>query len=104
MSATAGVERLPIGTPHCDVDRDGHVVIVTMNRPAAKNALSTDMLVGMADAFAYIDAEPQVRVGILTGAGGEFCAGADLKALDSAGPPADERVRRRAGEIENFHW
>ena len=59
MSATAGFERLPISTPHCDVDQDGHVVIVTLNRPAAKNALSTDMLVGMADAFAYIDAEPQ---------------------------------------------
>jgi enoyl-CoA hydratase len=108
MSATAGSagsagsERLPISTPHCDVERDGHIVIVTMNRPAAKNALSTDMLVGMAAAFAYIDAEPDVRVGILTGAGGEFCAGADLKAMNR--PSDDETVRRRAGEIENFHW
>jgi enoyl-CoA hydratase len=98
-------ERLPMSTSHCDVERDGHVVIVTMNRPAAKNALSTDMLVGMAEAFAYIDAEPGVRAGILTGAGGEFCAGADLKAMRSTSqPPEDERVRRRAAEIQNFHW
>jgi enoyl-CoA hydratase len=98
-------ERLPISTSHCDVEQDGHVVIVTMNRPAAKNALSTDMLVGLAEAFAYIDAEPGVRAGILTGAGGEFCAGADLKALHSTSQsPEDERVRRRAAEIENFHW
>jgi enoyl-CoA hydratase len=41
-------ERLPISTAHCTVERDGHVVTVTMRRPEARNALSTDMLVGMA--------------------------------------------------------
>ncbi|GAA4612771.1 crotonase/enoyl-CoA hydratase family protein [Actinoallomurus liliacearum] len=95
-------ERLPISTPHCTVERDGHVVIVTMNRPEARNALSTDMLIGMADAWAYISDTPDVRVGILTGAAGQFCAGADLKAMGR--PSEDERVRRRASEIENFHW
>ncbi|WP_214109976.1 crotonase/enoyl-CoA hydratase family protein [Acrocarpospora catenulata] len=96
------MELLPISTAHCRVERDGHLVIVTMDRPAAKNALSTDMLVGMAEAWAYISAEPEVRVGILTGAGGTFCAGADLKAM--AQPSEDERVRRRAAEIPDFHW
>lgn len=95
-------ELLPISTAHCTVEQDGHVVIVTMNRPEAKNALSSDMLVGMADAFAHISADPSVRVGILTGAGGDFCAGADLKAMGT--PSQDERVRRRAAEIENYHW
>ncbi len=95
-------ERLPISTPHCVVERDGHVVTVTMSRPAARNALSTDMLVGMADAWAYIADTPDVRVGILTGADGQFCAGADLKAMGA--PSEDERVRRRAAEIEDFHW
>ena len=66
------METLPISTPHCRVERDDHVVIATMDRPAAKNALSTDMLVGLADAWAYISAEPEVRVGILTGANGTF--------------------------------
>jgi len=95
-------EQLPISTPHCIVEQDGHVVIVTMNRPAAKNALSSDMLVGMADAFDYISNDPSVRVGILTGAGGDFCAGADLKAMGT--PSEDPRVVQRASEIPNFHW
>jgi enoyl-CoA hydratase len=95
-------ERLPISTDHCTVEQDGHVVIVTMNRPAARNALSTDMLVGLADAWAYISETPSVRVGILTGAEGHFCAGADLKAMGT--PSDDPRVRQRAAEIPNFHW
>lgn len=95
-------ERLPISTAHCTVERDGHVVIVTMNRPEARNALSSAMLVGMADAFAYITQTPDVRVGILTGAEGHFCAGADLKAMGA--PPDDEHLKRRMAEIPNFHW
>jgi enoyl-CoA hydratase len=95
-------ERLPISTPHCDIERDGQVLIVTMNRPAARNALSTDMLVGLAEAWAYLSAEPGLRVGILTGAAGQFCAGADLKAMGR--PSEDEHVRQRAAEIPNFHW
>ncbi len=93
---------LPIATPHCQVEQDGPVVIVTLNRPTAKNALDTDMLVGMADAFAYIDTRAEVRAGILTGAGGEFCSGADLKGMSR--PSEDARVRRRVAEIENLHW
>jgi len=95
-------ERLPISTEHCIVEQDGSVVIVTMNRPEARNALSSAMLIGMADAWAYISATPSVRVGILTGADGQFCAGADLKAMGT--PSADPRVRQRASEIKNFHW
>jgi enoyl-CoA hydratase len=94
--------RLPISTAHCDVERDGPVLIVTMNRPAARNALSTDMLVGLAEAWAYLSAEPDLRAGILTGAAGHFCAGADLKAMGR--PSEDERVRRRAAEIPDVHW
>ena len=42
---------MPIqGTEHLNIEYDGHVLIVTMNRPEAKNALSPEMLVGMADA------------------------------------------------------
>src|SRR6266568_2032678 len=95
-------ERLPISTAHCTVEQDGHVVIVTMNRPEARNALSSDMLVGLAEAWAYMSETPSVRVGILTGADGQFCAGADLKAMGT--PSEDPLVRQRASEIENFHW
>ncbi|WP_019629895.1 crotonase/enoyl-CoA hydratase family protein [Actinomadura atramentaria] len=95
-------ERLPIGTEHCTVERDGAVVIVTMNRPAARNALSSAMLVGLASAWEYISATPEVRVGILTGADGQFCAGADLKAMGT--PPTDPEVRERMKRIPDFHW
>jgi enoyl-CoA hydratase len=66
---------------HLLVERDGHVVTVTMNRPEARNALSPSMLEGMAAAWEMIDRDPEVRVGILTGAGGCFCSGADLSAM-----------------------
>ncbi|TDD89263.1 crotonase/enoyl-CoA hydratase family protein [Actinomadura rubrisoli] len=95
-------ERPPIGTEHCTVERDGHVVIVTMNRPEARNALSSSMLVGLAEAWAYMSETPEVRVGILTGAGGQFCAGADLKAMGQR--PADPRVQERMARIPDFHW
>ncbi|GAA2622802.1 crotonase/enoyl-CoA hydratase family protein [Actinomadura fulvescens] len=96
------MERLPISTEHCTVERDGHVVIVTMNRPEARNALSSAMLVGLADAWAYMSETPEVRAGILTGTGGQFCAGADLKAMGT--PPSDPKVQERMQQISNFHW
>ncbi|MFI0367360.1 crotonase/enoyl-CoA hydratase family protein [Actinomadura sp. 1N219] len=95
-------ERLPISTEHCVIERDGHVVTVTMNRPEARNALSSAMLVGLADAWAYMSDTPDVRVGILTGAEGTFCAGADLKAMSQQ--PSDPRIRERMARIPNFHW
>jgi len=95
-------ERLPISTEHCIVERDGHVVIVTMNRPEARNALSSSMLVGLADAWAYISDTPEVRVAVLTGAEGTFCAGADLKAMGQQ--PSDPRVQERMAQIPDFHW
>lgn len=96
------MELLPISTPHCRIERDGQVVIVTMDRPEARNALSSDMLVGLASAWAYVSAEPGVRVAILTGANGTFCAGADLKAMGA--PSADPEVQARAAAIPDFHW
>lgn len=66
---------------HALVEKDGHVVTVTMNRPEAKNALSGEMLAIMAEAWDMIDEDPDVRCAIITGAGGVFCAGADLKAM-----------------------
>ena len=62
--------------------------MVTMNRPEVKNALSGDMLRGMEAAWDRVNSDPEIRVCILTGAGGAFCAGADLKAMDAK--PASE--------------
>ena len=72
--------------PHALVDLQGHTLIVTMNRPEARNALSGEMLAIMEQAWERANADPEVRVVILTGAGGYFCAGADLKAMSSSSP------------------
>ncbi len=63
------------------VERDGHVVTVTLNRPEKRNAFNPEMLCLLCDAWDLIDADPDVRVAILTGAGGDFSAGADLDRL-----------------------
>jgi enoyl-CoA hydratase len=76
------------------VERDGHVVTLTMNRPEARNALNPEMICRLADAWDMIDSDPDVRVAILTGSGGQFCAGADLDKLVSRSlrgdPPEDD--------------
>jgi enoyl-CoA hydratase len=71
---------------HCLVEQRGPVLIVTMNRPEAKNALSGPMLAGLSAAWNRVDTDPEIRACILTGAGGAFCAGADLKAMTSSHP------------------
>ena len=70
------------------VEQDGHKLVVTMNRPEVRNALSGDMLRIMEDAWDQVNSDPSIRVCILTGAGGSFCAGADLKSMNKK--PASE--------------
>lgn len=71
-------------TDHLLVEQDGHVVTVTMNRADKRNAWSGDMIHGMAEVWDQIDEDDDVRVAILTGAGGNFCAGADLTAMSGS--------------------
>ncbi len=89
------------GTEHLTFERDGATAIVTMNRPEAKNALSGSMLVGMADAWEEIDGDDSIRCAILTGAGGTFCAGMDLKSM--SGPGMDS-VASRFADDPDLHW
>jgi len=86
---------------HLLVERDGYVLTVTLNRPAAKNAFSPAMLVAAADAWTLLDQDPELRVGILTGAGGDFCSGMDLKALADGFSPEDAA---RMAEDPDLHW
>jgi len=74
------------GPPHALIERQGHVLVVTMNRPQARNALSGPMMALMRQAWDEVDHDPGIRVAVLTGAGGAFCAGADLKAMASSHP------------------
>src|SRR5699024_10934004 len=77
------------GTPedqHLLTQRRGHVLVVTMNRPEARNALSGPMMRGMEEAWDLVDSDPGIRACVLTGAGGYFCAGADLKWMNRSAP------------------
>ena len=76
----------PAEEQHALIERRGHVLIVTMNRPQARNALSAPMMGLMRQAWDLTDSDPGIRVCVLTGAGGAFCAGADLKAMTSSHP------------------
>ena len=62
------------------------VAIITLNRPEAKNAMNGPLLDGLREAFRRAGDEPEVRGAILTGAGGAFCAGMDLKAYARGEP------------------
>src|SRR5687767_10474111 len=89
------------GTEHLVIERDGGVLVVTMNRPEAKNALSPGMLVGMADAWADADADDDIRCIVLTGAGGNFCTGMDLKAFGGSNP---NPYADRFAADPDLHW
>jgi enoyl-CoA hydratase len=60
---------------------DGRVTLVTIERPECRNAVDLQTARALFDAFKGFDADPEADVAVLTGAGGAFCAGADLKAL-----------------------
>ncbi|MBS1838078.1 MAG: crotonase/enoyl-CoA hydratase family protein [Actinobacteria bacterium] len=62
-------------------ERDGHLLVVTLNRPERQNAINGEMLVRLLDAFVEADEDPEIRVVVLTGSGGNFCSGADLKEM-----------------------
>src|SRR6516225_7702622 len=82
----------PVSESHDNADaiieQRGHTLVLTLNRPEARNALSTEMLSIMVAAWDRVDSDPEIRSCILTGAGGYFCSGMDLKAATNK-PPGD---------------
>lgn len=68
-------------TPPVLVERRGHVQLVTLNRPEARNAVNLEVAQRVAAAMDELDADPELRAGVVTGAGGFFSAGMDLKAF-----------------------
>ncbi|MFN4353338.1 enoyl-CoA hydratase [Parvibaculum sp.] len=69
--------------PVIHVEKSGAVATVTLNRPTAMNALSRELRTAIAEMFEALEADKDIRVAILTGAGKAFCAGLDLKELGS---------------------
>jgi 2-(1,2-epoxy-1,2-dihydrophenyl)acetyl-CoA isomerase len=78
---------LDTGTEDLRADIDGGVAVITMNRPARRNAFSPAMLSALAAVLAQAETDDAVRCVVLTGAGGAFCAGGDVKSM--AASPAD---------------
>lgn len=72
-------EEVSMDTVHVERGADGWVV--TIQRPEVRNAVDGPTARALADAFRAFDADPSARVAILTGAGGQFCAGADLRTV-----------------------
>ncbi|TDH48356.1 crotonase/enoyl-CoA hydratase family protein [Mycobacterium eburneum] len=72
----------PAAEPAVLVERRGNTAVITINRPAARNAVNGAVSTGVGDALSEAQADPEVRAVVITGAGDKsFCAGADLKAI-----------------------
>ncbi len=69
------------------VEKHGRVRLITLNRPEAKNSVNTSLAQGLTAAIEEIDSDDGVTAAVLTGAGGGFSAGMDLKAFAKEGPP-----------------
>ena len=78
MDSTAATELPPVVL----TEQRGNVLVITINRPEVRNAVNIEVWQGIGHALVRADADPEIRVVVLTGAGDKaFCAGADLKAL-----------------------
>ncbi|WP_077088284.1 crotonase/enoyl-CoA hydratase family protein [Mycobacterium rhizamassiliense] len=72
----------PVEQPAVLVERSGNVLILTINRPEARNAINAAVSIGLGEALDQAQNDPEVRAVVITGAGDKsFCAGADLKAI-----------------------
>lgn len=78
-------EDLDLGTDDCLAHVEDNVAVITLNRPEARNAMSGGMTQGLAQALEFAETSPDVRAVVVTGAGGAFCAGGDVKGMASGG-------------------
>jgi enoyl-CoA hydratase len=87
----------------CVVQRQGAVLIVTLNRPAQRNALNAELRSALRDAFDLLEDDDDLRCAVLTGAGTAFCAGGDMKEMAAASaqvPPEEwSRLLGSRGEV-----
>ncbi len=81
------------------VEKDGSILVLTMNRPNRQNAMTLPMFARLADAWEMIDEDLDIRVCILTGAGGNFSSGMDLRSLSGDSENTDDYdVNKRMAE------
>ncbi len=90
-------QELDTGTQDILAYQEDGVAVITLNRPQARNAMSGEMNAGLEKMLDYAEREASVRCIVVTGAGGAFCAGGDVKGMASGGgggtgPSLDERI------------
>jgi crotonobetainyl-CoA hydratase len=85
-SAVKETALMPVSDKPLLVEQKGHVLLITLNRPHARNAINGELAAAMGEALEHLSRNPDLRVGVITGTGKAFCAGQDLKAF-AAGEP-----------------
>ena len=87
--------------PAVIVEKDGHVLTVTLNRPEKRNAVNCEVMCRLYDAWNELDRDDELRVAILTGKGNTFCAGMDLSEIGklSSGKADNEWMERVMQDI-----
>lgn len=88
--------------PAVIVEKDGHVLTVTLNRPEKRNAVNSEVMCRLYDAWCQLDSDDELRCAILTGTGQTFCAGMDLSEIPKlrTGKPDNEYMERVMKEPE----
>ncbi|NIP14705.1 MAG: enoyl-CoA hydratase [Pseudomonadales bacterium] len=92
------IATIDTGTEDLLAHQEDGIAVITLNRPQARNAMSAAMNAGLAKALDEAERDPSVRCVVLTGAGGAFCAGGDVKGMAARsegggqGPTLDERI------------
>ena len=76
-------QTLDTGTPELLCAVEDHIATITLNRPEKRNALSDRLTPALRECLLKLEADPNVRVIVLTGAGGAFCAGGDVSGMDA---------------------
>ena len=95
MSETLRKVADPVEFENVKVERDGATTFIILNRPDKRNAMSPQLHMDMCDALDWAEMDDQTKVVVITGAGGNFCAGQDLK-LYFRGTEGDPKARARA--------
>ncbi len=107
-------QNIDIGVTDCLAYEEDGIAVITLNRPHARNAMSGDMTIGLERALDHAERNPQIRCVVITGAGGAFCSGGDVKGMNansrdaagtvplvSKGPTLDERIHMQRPNQRN---
>jgi len=97
-------EKLDISTEHCIVERHDKYLVVKLNNPKSKNALSASMLLAMFNAWKLLEEDNTLNCAVLTAIGDTFCSGRDLKSESGSGGVGEDEFLALMEKVPNAHW